>query len=83
MRAGFGNKITETERVAYDPFADKETHPIREHRAVENKGVKLTVFAAGIGTGRQIVEELRVEETPREASIKNFQIDANYDGAKS
>ena len=51
--------------------------------AIEDEGVELTIFAAGIGVRRQIAEEGFVEFAAGEAGIEDFAVHADGDGAES
>ena len=54
-----------------------------KNRAVEDEGVELTVFAAGIRVRRQIEEERFVQIAAGERGIEDLGIDTDGDGAKS
>src|SRR5260370_310053 len=53
-----------------------------KNRPVENESVKLAVFAAGIGLGRQVSEEGLVQFAPGKAAVENFAINTDRNGAE-
>src|SRR5260370_31492740 len=80
--AGFAwEQIAIDEGIALDDFAGANRNGIAEDRTIENEGVELAVFAAGVDVGRQIAEEGSVELATGEAGVENFEINAGGEGA--
>src|SRR5690349_4474243 len=66
-----------------DDFAGSNGNRPAEDRTIKNKSVKLAVFAAEIGDGREVAKKRIVEFAAGETGSENFGIDANGDGAET
>src|SRR5262245_55464919 len=77
-------QIAEAEAfVAQGALAESPRHGAGERRTVEDEGVELTVFAAGIDARRQVGQERGVIQPARERRIERLGIDATQHGAKA
>jgi hypothetical protein len=75
-------QITKNKIVAVDDFAGPEWDGVLEDWAVEDEGMELAVFAAGIGLRRKIREERGVQFTACERAGEDSGVDTGSYGAE-
>src|SRR5260221_4024037 len=71
------NEVAKPERIPADDFTEGKSYRRAEHRSIENEGVELAVFSAGIDIGRQPREEVLIDHASDEGGIELSRIDAN------
>src|SRR5256885_6827600 len=76
-------QIAENKTVALDDVAGAHGNGFAEDGAIEDEGVKLAVFAAGVDSRRQLAKEGGVELPPGEAVVEFAGIDADGDGTEA
>src|SRR4026209_187581 len=77
LRRSRRKKIGIGRTVALHGFTARNTHRVRHHRAGGDERMKLAVLAAGIDSGRQIVEQGLIEMPPGEPRRQSLEIDGH------
>ena len=78
-----GQHICIPEAVTLNFFTGDDWQRSAKHWAAIDERMELSVLAAGIGPGREVIEKLLVEVAAHEAGIELFGIDADQLGAQA
>src|SRR5260370_41283189 len=74
--------MTKEKAIAVDDFSGSNRDGRVKDGAIEDEGVELTVFAAGVGVGRKVAEEGLVEFAAGKTGVENFGVDTCGDGTE-